>query len=485
MKLAALLFVLAPSTAFAQLDASAQLRPITAPVRYAGVYHLGTGSWSQPGTGSLAAASAAGVVYDNTCATGYYFGMHVTEQIVDEGRLPSPTSPVIANAFGLGHDSEVGTQTSYTIDGFQLAYCTLEATPRSYFIAFHQAYNTCTAPPAVSTAAFVLSGLPASATAGPQACWIVDIDLCASSQSFTMAADANGVFNGGPQGNGDTFGWAVQLVSPAPLGGDGLILAGGRIVGGSYQTCSGSDGTVFDSGTASPIYPANSDAISLACGSLPAGAAPEQGSGMGSLDSFYISGVLPTGCYSFGGWPPANHHLQLYSSNVTLPSGSMNAFCDPGVSGVLGCPCSNPPAGSTRGCDNSAATGGASMVAAGTPSLAQDTLVITTANQRPTGLTILLQGSSTIPAGSVFGQGVRCVAGTTKRLYTASASGGGVSLPAPGNPSISARSAALGDPIASGSHRYYMAYYRDPIVLGGCSANATFNATNAGDVTWN
>ena len=49
---------------------------------------------------------------------------------------------------------------------------------------------------------------------------------------------------------------------------------------------------------------------------------------------------------------------------------------------------------------------------------------------------------------------------------------------------MSAQSSALGDTIASGSHRYYMTYYRDPTVLGGCPAVSTFNGTNALDVTW-
>jgi len=56
--------------------------------------------------------------------------------------------------------------------------------------------------------------------------------------------------------------------------------------------------------------------------------------------------------------------------------------------------------------------------------------------------------------------------------------------PQPGDPSVSARSAALGDTIGAGTHRYYQVYYRDPIVLGGCSATATFNVTQAIDVTW-
>ena len=77
------------------------------------------------------------------------------------------------------------------------------------------------------------------------------------------------------------------------------------------------------------------------------------------------------------------------------------------------------------------------------------------------------------------------VAGTLKRLYVKSASAGSATAPAPGDPSISTRSAALGDPITAGTTRFYMVYYRDPFVIGGCAATATFNATQAQSVLWN
>jgi hypothetical protein len=41
------------------------------------------------------------------------------------------------------------------------------------------------------------------------------------------------------------------------------------------------------------------------------------------------------------------------------------SLCDPGVAGVIACPCSNAPSGSGRGCNNSSATGGAILQAAG------------------------------------------------------------------------------------------------------------------------
>ena len=171
----------------------------------------------------------------------------------------------------------------------------------------------------------------------------------------------------------------------------------------------------------------------------------------------------------------------------TVAGGGITAFCDAGAAGVIACPCGNPPAAAGKGCDNSAATGGASISGAGSANTAGDTLVFTTGGQTANGTTIILQGNAIAGggAGVPFGQGVRCVGGTLKRLYVKSPGGtGGVTAPVGADPTVSTQSANLGDPIAPGSTRYYMAYYRDPIVLGGCAANATFNATNALQVAW-
>jgi hypothetical protein len=89
-----------------------------------------------------------------------------------------------------------------------------------------------------------------------------------------------------------------------------------------------------------------------------------------------------------------------------------------------------------------------------------------------------------LPAGIAFGQGVRCISSILKRLYLHAASGGSVSFPQTGDLPVSARSAALGDPISAGQHRYYSAYYRDPIVLGSCAATSGFNTSDALDVFW-
>ena len=162
-------------------------------------------------------------------------------------------------------------------------------------------------------------------------------------------------------------------------------------------------------------------------------------------------------------------------------------MCDPGVDGTVSCPCQNDPSSLGRGCDNSSATGGAFISASGLAHLASDSLVFRTIGERPNALSVVMQGNGMIEGGHTYGQGVRCVGGTIiRRLFTKHAIGGTISAPdvVGGDPKVSARSAAKGDPISAGESRYYLVFYRDPIVLGGCPASSTFNCTQTGMVTW-
>lgn len=162
------------------------------------------------------------------------------------------------------------------------------------------------------------------------------------------------------------------------------------------------------------------------------------------------------------------------------------SVCSPGIDGAIACPCSNPPSGPGRGCNNGAGTGGALLSASGVAHLSMDSLVLTSSGEGATALSLLLQGDALSTAGTVFGHGVRCVDGTLRRLYTKAASGGSVSVPefAAGDPTISTRSALLGDAIEPGQSRSYFVYYRDPVALGACPPSSTFNATQAGVVVW-
>jgi hypothetical protein len=164
------------------------------------------------------------------------------------------------------------------------------------------------------------------------------------------------------------------------------------------------------------------------------------------------------------------------------PTGSASCFGD--GSTQTACPCANTGT-LGRGCDNSAVTGGAKLEAAGDP--ASDTVVLISSGELPTVLTIFLQGNLLNTNGVTFGDGVRCAAGSLKRMYAKNAVGGIVHAPATGDPSITTQSTNLGDPIfpLSGQIRYYQAYYRDPDpTFCTTPASNTWNVSGMITITW-
>lgn len=168
---------------------------------------------------------------------------------------------------------------------------------------------------------------------------------------------------------------------------------------------------------------------------------------------------------------------------ITCATGTPGSdFCRPHGNG--GCPCSNPGAAG-HGCGGSTNPAGALLASSGTASLSGDTVSLTCTDERANSLTVFLQGTLQ-GAGHPFGQGVSCIdpAGLSLRLFTTTSDGSGTAT-TPASPSISAQSATLGDVITAGSHRFYMAYYRDPVVQNGCPATSTFNSSQGQDILWN
>jgi len=150
---------------------------------------------------------------------------------------------------------------------------------------------------------------------------------------------------------------------------------------------------------------------------------------------------------------------------------------------VAACPCGNSGLPG-RGCENSSSTGGALLTSSGYASLSADTFVLTSSGEKPTAFSLFLQGNLLI-APTNFGDGLRCTGGALKRLYAKSAASGTVVAPQGAEPSVSARSAALGDTIPASATRLYQVYYRDPAVSFCPSpTGGTFNASNALRVRW-
>jgi hypothetical protein len=196
---------------------------------------------------------------------------------------------------------------------------------------------------------------------------------------------------------------------------------------------------------------------------------------------------------------PASFDSIGRSCNLLIRGGcagsAMATFCLPGQNGVHACPCSNPPAGTGLGCNNFGAGPADSgrLDASGSAIVANDTLVFTASGENNTAFTIIAQGTAQLPAGVVFGAGVRCVAGTLKRLYSGPAGSaangdppGTIHRPGPADSTpVHTASANKGYVIVPPITLYYFAYYRDPGAAGPCgNPTATFNSTQAGAVTW-
>jgi hypothetical protein len=170
-----------------------------------------------------------------------------------------------------------------------------------------------------------------------------------------------------------------------------------------------------------------------------------------------------------------NHQSDIFVRD--LDATGFMSLCDPGADGVIGCPCSNPPAARARlrqlRRDGRRDPGASArrLPLDRQPGLHDERREADRVEHR-------LAVGRPNASGDVFGMGVRCTSGTLKRLYTTAAVGGSITAPTSARESPrSRRVGALGDAILAGQSRWYVVYYRDPIVLGGCPASSTFNAT--------
>ncbi len=150
-------------------------------------------------------------------------------------------------------------------------------------------------------------------------------------------------------------------------------------------------------------------------------------------------------------------------------------FCSGDGSGTA-CPCANSGSAG-NGCANSIDPAGANLAATGLSSIALDTLVLSGSGM-PNSSALYFQGTSQQSGGlgSVFGDGLRCAAGSVVRLGTKSNAAGGSQYPAGADASVSVR----GMVVAPGT-RTYQVWYRNAAAF--CTAS-TFNLSNGVEVAW-
>ncbi len=182
---------------------------------------------------------------------------------------------------------------------------------------------------------------------------------------------------------------------------------------------------------------------------------------------------------------PANW---TFGSTGTIPSGSIavdppsiSSFCFGDGSGTA-CPCgNNGQAG--HGCANSSNPAGAALATSGGPN--PDTLVLVASGMTPRTSALFQQNAASTANVVTYGDGLRCTIGPRLKLAARRTASGSATYPGPNDPSISARSAQLGDPLHAGSVRYYSVVYRDPSLTYCASpAGGAFNITNVIRVAW-
>ena len=181
-----------------------------------------------------------------------------------------------------------------------------------------------------------------------------------------------------------------------------------------------------------------------------------------------------SGQAAFGLWKSGTPGLMAAAADVPGNPSPVTALCFGDGSGSA-CPCGNG-GGAGAGCRNSLGSGGV-LGFQGAPSVTQDTFTLTTSGL-PDSPSLYFQGTLAQAggAGSVYGDGLRCVAGTVVRLGVKTSVGGGSSYPAAGDPSVSARGFAF-----PGAVRWYQCWYRNSAAY--CMPEG-FNLTNALRAGW-
>jgi hypothetical protein len=180
-------------------------------------------------------------------------------------------------------------------------------------------------------------------------------------------------------------------------------------------------------------------------------------------------------------WTTSSTHdgYEIKASYYDTCSNLVETVCNADGSGSVQCPCGNN-GDFNHGCANSDNSHGGLITFYGSSSVsydAQHTSASLRAFLMPPNVPCLFFQGTSLMSGTPFGNGLRCVTGTTIRIGLKPCNGNGAAeYPWQGDMPLS----LAGQVPSAGDTRYYQAWYRDPASTCG----STFNLTNALRVIW-
>lgn len=195
-----------------------------------------------------------------------------------------------------------------------------------------------------------------------------------------------------------------------------------------------------------------------------------------ALASFGTPGG-PMSLFAGGSFTQVDSIPSLHVATWTPCPGSTGTLFCPGDGSQFPCPCGNDAApASASGCANSLGAGGA-LSATGAASMTLDTLLLTGAGM-PNSTALYFQGTTPVAGGigQPFGDGLRCVGGSVRRIAITQNTNGASAYPSPGAPPIT----VAGSVIAPGT-RHYQIWYRNGAQF--CNPE-TFNLSNGWTIQW-
>lgn len=184
------------STAFAQ-DADFQ---DVAPPKYAGVYHVASGTFTPAQDVPADFFVNNQIIYNANCNPASFSSLLNSSIVIDDGRLVAPNTPA----------PNVGSRSSYRVNKFEIAYVTRELAGATMEVRFWNDYDDCQtfALAGTPSATFTVTG-PGASAQGTATGWILTVDL--TGLEFCMSGEADGTFDGNDSLDG--FGYGLTMLN--------------------------------------------------------------------------------------------------------------------------------------------------------------------------------------------------------------------------------------------------------------------------------